>query len=62
MLDVVTAANENIYENSYRGLVFVDLRKAFDTVCCVTTKVRIEIAISFLSLSCYCHITSTRSR
>ena len=33
MLDVVTAAYDNIDENLYTGLVFVDLRKAFDTVC-----------------------------
>ena len=33
MLDIVTAAYHNIYENLYTGLVFVDLCKAFDTVC-----------------------------
>ena len=33
MLDVVTAAYDNIHENLYTGLFFVDLRKAFDTVC-----------------------------
>ena len=33
MLDVVTAAYNNIQENLYTGLVFVDLRKAFHTVC-----------------------------
>ena len=33
MLDVVTAAAyDNIHGNLYTGLVFVDLRKAFDTV------------------------------
>ena len=30
MLDVVTTAYDNIRENLYTGLVFVDLRKAFD--------------------------------
>ena len=33
MLDVVKAAYDNIHENLYTGLVFVVLRKAFDTVC-----------------------------
>ena len=33
MLDVVTAIYDNIHENLYTGLVFVDLRKAFDSVC-----------------------------
>ena len=33
MLNVVTAAYDNIRENLYLGLVFLDLRKAFDTVC-----------------------------
>lgn len=33
MLDVVTATYENINENQYTGLIFVDLKKAFDTVC-----------------------------
>ena len=33
MLDVATATYDNIHENLYTGLFFVDLRKAFDTVC-----------------------------
>ena len=33
MLDVVEAAYDNIHENLYTGLVFVDLRKAFNTFC-----------------------------
>jgi len=33
MLDVVTAAYNNMQHNLYTGLVLVDLRKPFDTVC-----------------------------
>ena len=33
MLDIITAAYDNIHENLCTGLVFVDLCKAFDTVC-----------------------------
>ena len=33
MLDIVTAAYDNIYENLNTGLILVDLSKAFDSVC-----------------------------
>jgi len=33
MIDVVTASFENILENFFTGLILVDLRKVFDTVC-----------------------------
>jgi len=33
MLDIVTAAYNNMQHNLYTGLLLVNLRKAFDTVC-----------------------------
>ena len=33
MLDVITATYDNIQNNLFTGLIFVDLKKAFDTVC-----------------------------
>ena len=33
MLDMVTTINDNIYEKLFSGLLLIDLRKAFDTVC-----------------------------
>ena len=32
MLDVINRINTNISKNQYTGLVFLDLKKAFDTV------------------------------
>ena len=33
LLDVLTSCYENIHDNLYTGLIFLDLAKAFDTVC-----------------------------
>ena len=33
MLNFITATYDNIKDNSYTGILFLDLSKAFDTVC-----------------------------
>ena len=33
VLDLITATYDNIKDNSYTGILFLDLTKAFDTVC-----------------------------
>ena len=42
MLDVVTTIYDNIYEKLFSGLLLIDLRKAFDTVCSQTLLIKME--------------------
>ena len=42
MLDVVAAIYDNIYEKLFSGLILIDLRKAFDTVCHQTLFIKME--------------------
>ena len=42
MLDVVTTIYDNIYEKLFSGLLLIDLRKAFDTVCYQTLLIKME--------------------
>ena len=42
MLDLVTTIYDNIYEKLFSGLLLIDLRKAFDTVCHQTLLIKME--------------------
>ena len=42
MLDVVTTIYDNIYEKLFSGLLLIDFRKAFDTVCHQTLLIKME--------------------
>ena len=42
VLDMVTTIYDNIYEKLFSGLLLIDLRKAFDTVCHQTLLIKTE--------------------
>ena len=42
MLDVVTTIYDNIYEKLFSGLLLIDFRKAFDSVCHHTLLIKMK--------------------